>query len=52
MTNTCYKKCVRNGDTDLQNSEISCLDRCSLKYMQVYKKIGDIVQNFQPVAPK
>jgi mitochondrial import inner membrane translocase subunit TIM10 len=46
----CYAKCVpKVGDADLAIGEMSCVDRCVPKYMEVHAMVADEFKKLQPV---
>lgn len=41
MSRICFSKCVsKHKDTDLSVAEMTCVDRCVLKYMEATTNIG------------
>ena len=50
ISDKCFKKCVvKHGEGDLHPGEGICLERCTYKYMEVYKIIGQIIQEQQDI---
>jgi mitochondrial import inner membrane translocase subunit TIM10 len=48
MSETCYKKCIPSvKEAALAMGEISCVDRCVNKYLDVHALIGTQLQSFQ-----
>mmetsp|Transcript_36783 Transcript_36783/g.70743 ORF Transcript_36783/g.70743 Transcript_36783/m.70743 type:complete len:92 (-) Transcript_36783:43-318(-) len=48
MTNSCYSKCIANvREEKLSVGEMSCVDRCVSKYIDVHTKVGLELQNVQ-----
>jgi len=49
IAHTCFAKCVTkySGDGELQVGEMSCLDRCTVKYVDSLKKTVDTVTRVQ-----
>mmetsp|Transcript_67481 Transcript_67481/g.161937 ORF Transcript_67481/g.161937 Transcript_67481/m.161937 type:complete len:93 (-) Transcript_67481:86-364(-) len=46
MLTACYGKCIANvKEATLQVGEMSCVDRCVSKYMDVHSKVGVELQN-------
>lgn len=45
MSVTCFNACVKNFSTpDLSIDEASCIDRCSLKFFDVYNSINNMIE--------
>lgn len=45
VTDTCWEKCiVKKGQADLTIGEISCNDRCVLKYLATTTKVAEVFQ--------
>lgn len=42
MVDTCYEKCVLKvkSEPELNVGEMSCIDRCVSKYLEVHEKVG------------
>jgi len=50
MTDSCFRKCVtRYHDGELQTGEGVCVDRCVFKYMGAVQRIGELLQEGQPM---
>mmetsp|Transcript_10487 Transcript_10487/g.15984 ORF Transcript_10487/g.15984 Transcript_10487/m.15984 type:complete len:98 (+) Transcript_10487:91-384(+) len=48
MSSVCAKKCITKfSDSDLQVGEMTCIDRCTGKYMHAQGMVGDILQAFE-----
>jgi hypothetical protein len=42
MSESCFQKCVyKYNDNDLNLGEMSCIDRCTAKYLEAAEKVGD-----------
>ena len=53
LTEKCFKKCVtRYGEGDLHPGEGSCLERCTYKYLEVFKTVGQIMSEQQQIQKK
>jgi len=49
-TDSCFRKCVtRYHDGELQTGEGVCVDRCVFKYMGAVQRIGELLQEGQPM---
>lgn len=45
MVDLCYQKCVSQyKEPDMNVGELSCVDRCVAKYMQVHFRVGTKLQ--------
>mmetsp|Transcript_79224 Transcript_79224/g.183847 ORF Transcript_79224/g.183847 Transcript_79224/m.183847 type:complete len:97 (-) Transcript_79224:226-516(-) len=48
MTTSCYSKCIANvREEKLGVGEMSCVDRCVSKYIDVHAKVGTELQGLQ-----
>lgn len=48
MAKMCSKKCVtKYHDQELAVGEMTCVDRCTGKYMHAQTVVGDVVQAFE-----
>eukprot|EP00406_Dinophysis_acuminata_P050469 CAMPEP_0179301766 /NCGR_PEP_ID=MMETSP0797-20121207/47720_1 /TAXON_ID=47934 /ORGANISM="Dinophysis acuminata, Strain DAEP01" /LENGTH=63 /DNA_ID=CAMNT_0021011279 /DNA_START=15 /DNA_END=206 /DNA_ORIENTATION=- len=46
MTSSCYSKCIPNvKEEKLSVGEMSCVDRCVSKYLDVHMKVGNELQS-------
>nr|ABV22239.1 Tim10/DDP family zinc finger [Karlodinium veneficum] len=46
MTVSCYSKCISNvREEKLNVGEMSCVDRCVSKYLDVHARVGGELQN-------
>ena len=51
MSNVCFQKCVQKyGDPDLHIGEMSCIDRCTMKYLETQNRVGERIQKMQMEA--
>lgn len=47
MSKMCSKKCItKYSDAELAVGEMTCIDRCTGKYMHAQGVVGDVVQAF------
>ena len=46
MVSTCFAKCAsrKHKEKDLQLGEMSCIDRCTAKYLDAQEKVGLVLQ--------
>ena len=46
IVSTCFTKCVsrKHKQNDLQLGEMSCIDRCTAKYLDAQEKVGMVLQ--------
>lgn len=46
IVTTCFTKCAsrKHKDKDLQLGEMSCIDRCTAKYLDAQEKVGLVLQ--------
>lgn len=46
IVTTCFTKCAsrKHKDSDLQLGEMSCIDRCTAKYLAAQEKVGLAMQ--------
>mmetsp|Transcript_6976 Transcript_6976/g.8701 ORF Transcript_6976/g.8701 Transcript_6976/m.8701 type:complete len:102 (-) Transcript_6976:452-757(-) len=46
IVSTCFTKCAsrKHKDKDLQLGEMSCIDRCTAKYLDAQEKVGLVLQ--------
>lgn len=46
IVSTCFTKCAsrKHKEKDLQLSEMSCVDRCTAKYLDAQEKVGFVLQ--------
>jgi len=46
IVSTCFTKCAsrKHKDKDLQLGEMSCIDRCTAKYLDAQEKVGFVLQ--------
>jgi len=45
MTESCVAKCLtKKGDSELHVGELSCLDRCAVKYLQTQNTAAETMQ--------
>ena len=43
---TCFEACVRSlSKKDLSTTEVECLDKCSWKYLEAHKILGEAMQH-------
>jgi hypothetical protein len=48
LASSCNKKCIAGyHDGELNVAELACVDRCSLKYLQAYDKVGHVLHEFE-----
>jgi import inner membrane translocase subunit TIM10 len=48
MTAVCSKKCVTKfAEGELHVGEMTCVDRCTGKYLHAHGVVGDILQAFE-----
>ena len=48
MTDMCFKKCrLEYSNSELTIGEMSCIDRCVGKYMEVHKDVAGVMQRVQ-----
>lgn len=48
MSQTCWAKCVtKHREGDLTVGEMTCVDRCTSKYMSAHKVIGEVIEKTQ-----
>jgi hypothetical protein len=53
MSSICSKKCVTSyTDGDLAIGEMTCIDRCTGKYMHAQNVVGEILQAFEASQAK
>mmetsp|Transcript_10029 Transcript_10029/g.16468 ORF Transcript_10029/g.16468 Transcript_10029/m.16468 type:complete len:87 (+) Transcript_10029:40-300(+) len=50
MVDTCWKKCIapKYSDSELNTGEVTCVDRCVVKYVETNQKVGTILQAGMP----
>mmetsp|Transcript_14141 Transcript_14141/g.17167 ORF Transcript_14141/g.17167 Transcript_14141/m.17167 type:complete len:100 (-) Transcript_14141:52-351(-) len=46
IVTTCFTKCAsrKHKEKDLQLGEMSCIDRCTAKYLDAQEKVGMVLQ--------
>ena len=48
MAQSCFKHCILNHrEADLNVGEMSCIDRCTSKYLEVHTKIGVVMRRLE-----
>jgi len=49
MADTCFSKCVssKHHDGSLAVSEMTCIDRCIVKYMETQTEVGKFLQSVE-----
>ena len=51
MNETCFKKCIHKyNESDLSVGEMTCIDRCSWKFMESQFKMQSVMKNFEEQA--
>mmetsp|Transcript_70918 Transcript_70918/g.154066 ORF Transcript_70918/g.154066 Transcript_70918/m.154066 type:complete len:95 (+) Transcript_70918:53-337(+) len=53
MTSSCYAKCIAGVHEDkLSVGEMSCVDRCVSKYIDVHARVGTELQSVMAASPQ